>query len=131
MKCHFLVSIILLLSFSTTNAQWYDPEKVNKRAAEIYSDALENARDEKYANAIKLMADALKTDPKLVDAYLSLGGIYANMKNYDESVSNYEKGFAMDAIYSRDYYLPYSISLAGAGQFQKAVDAVNKFLESP
>jgi len=31
-------------------------------------------------------------------------------------------------VYSKDYLLPYSISLAGTGKFQQALDAVNKFL---
>jgi outer membrane protein OmpA-like peptidoglycan-associated protein/tetratricopeptide (TPR) repeat protein len=127
---NILIAFTLLFSIDA-HSQWYDPEKVSKKAADIYAQAIQNARDEKYTNAIKLMNDALKADPKLVDAYLSLGGIYANMKNYDESVKHFEKGFALDAVYSNDYYLPFSISLAGAGQFQKALDAVNKFLQNP
>ena len=80
-----VISVIILLFSLSTTAQWYDPEKVNPKAAAMYAEAITNAQDEKYPNAIKQIQDALKVDPKLVDAYLSLGGIYAAQKNYTES----------------------------------------------
>lgn len=45
--------LILLVLFSNlfcmhSSAQWYDPEKVNKKAAAIYSIAYEEATDGKY-----------------------------------------------------------------------------------
>ncbi|MEO5646824.1 MAG: OmpA family protein, partial [Chitinophagaceae bacterium] len=131
MRSFLLFSIFLSFISTPGLGQWYDPEKVNKRAAEIYSDGLENAQNAKYPNAIKLMNDALKADPKLVDAYLSLGGIYANLKNYRESINNFEKGIKLDSVYSRDYSLPFSISLAGAGLFERALAAANNFLQNP
>ena len=126
----FLTSYILLLTSYITNAQWYDPEKVNAKANSIYIEAINNARNEKYSVAIDQINEALKIDPKLVDAYLSLGGIYANLKNYDQSVTNFEKAFSLDSVYSKYYYLPYSISLAGEGKFDKALNAVNIFLST-
>ncbi len=122
---------IFLLASYITNAQWYDPEKVEPKAAKIYALAISNAQNANYVTSIKMMDEALKIDPKLVDAFLSLGGIYANMKNYKESVIQYEKGFALDPFYSDNYLLPFSISLAGSGNFSKALEAVNKFLLNP
>ena len=131
MRIQILLFAFLILITETLTAQWYDPAKVNKRAAEIYGVALENIQQDKFSNAIKLMQDAIKADPRLVDAYLSLGGLHANAKNYNDAEVNFDKAFELDAEYSRDYYLPYSIALAGAGKFQKALENVNKFLESP
>lgn len=122
-----LTSCILLVSFST-EAQWYDPEKVDSKAADIYTQAITNAQNEDYISAIRMINDALKIEPKYVDAYLSLGGIYAELKNYRESINQFEHAFSLDSPYTKNYFLPYSISLAGTGQFQKALDAVNKFL---
>src|SRR5688572_12348949 len=119
-----LTSYFLLLTSYIANAQWYDPEKVNAKANSIYVQAINNARSEKYSVAIEQINEALKIDPRLVDAYLSLGGIYANLKNYDESVKQFEKAFSLDSVYSKYYYLPYSISLAGTGKFDKALEAV-------
>ncbi len=126
----FLSSFLtcLVSSFFST-AQWYDPEKVNKKAGEIYASAYEDARDQKYESAIAKINKAIAIEPRFVDAYLSRAGIYADRKKYDSSVIDFEKGFQLDSVYSITYLLPYSISLAGLGHFQKALDAVTRFLQ--
>ena len=128
----FLMVFLLMLStFHICTAQWYDPDKVNKKAGDIYALAYEQARNGAYAAAIKHINEALVIEPKFVDAYLSRAGIYANMKDYSASVSDFDKAFRMDSIYSKTYLLPYSISLAGTGKFQLALNAVNEFLQTP
>ncbi|MEO6330158.1 MAG: OmpA family protein [Ginsengibacter sp.] len=124
----FLTSYIVLLTSYIANAQWYDPEKVNPKANTIYAEAIRNARNEKYSIAIQQINEALIIEPKFADARLSLAGIYANLKNYTESVDQFEKAFLLDSVYTNYYYLPYSISLAGIGKFEKALEAINTFL---
>lgn len=127
----FLASLIFNFSFLISSAQWYDPEKVNKKAGEIYGQAYEEAVSANYPAALKYLEEALALDPKFVDVYLSRAGIYAELKNYAASVSDFEKGMQMDSVYSKTYLLPYSISLAGVGKFQQALDIVNEFLANP
>jgi outer membrane protein OmpA-like peptidoglycan-associated protein/tetratricopeptide (TPR) repeat protein len=129
LKISFTFYCLFIVSHFAT-AQWYDPEKVNIKASTIYTTAITNARNQKYADAITQINEALKIEPNFVDARLSLAGIYANLKNYDESVSQFEKAFVLDSVYSKYYYLPYSISLAGTGKFDKALEAVNNFLNT-
>ena len=124
------ISCILFLPASIF-AQWYDPEKVNKKAGEIYGYAYEQAQAGNYDAAIIKLNDALKAEPKFVDVYLSRAGIYANLKKYTLSVNDFETALKMDSIYSATYLLPYSISLAGTGQFEKALEKVNEFLKTP
>lgn len=121
----------LIFASSLVKAQWYDPEKVDHNANTIYNLAINKAQNEDYINAIKMIDEAIKIEPKFVDAYLSLAGINANMKNYTESVNDFEKAFALDSVYTNYYLLPYSISLAGCGRFSDALAAVNKFLVNP
>jgi outer membrane protein OmpA-like peptidoglycan-associated protein/tetratricopeptide (TPR) repeat protein len=109
-------------------AQWYDPDKVNNKAGDIYALAYNEATAGNYAAAIKHITESIVIEPKFVDAFLSRAGIYANLKKYDSSVIDFEKAFLLDAVYSKTYLLPYSISLAGTGKFQQALEAVNKFL---
>ncbi|MEJ7586244.1 MAG: OmpA family protein [Ferruginibacter sp.] len=122
---------MLAIAFSSAccNAQWYDPGKVNKKAGDIYASAYEDAQEQKYEAAIVKIKSALVIEPKFVDAFLSRAGIYANLKKYDSSVMDYERGFQLDSVYSMNYLLPYSISLSGTGEFHKALDAVNRFLQ--
>jgi hypothetical protein len=66
-----------------------------------------------------------------VDVYLSRAGIFANLKNYNSSVADFEKGLELDSVYAKTYLLPYSISLAGTGNFEKAMQMVEAFLATP
>ena len=119
---------IFHLSFFVSEAQWYNPDKVNQKAGELYGQAYEEATGKKYTDAIKHLNEALAIEPKFVDVFLSRAGIYAEMKDYTASVNDFETALKMDSVYSKTYMLPYSISLAGAGKFQQALDAVNEFL---
>lgn len=128
-----LVTTILFL-FATINiccAQWYDPEKVNPKARDIYEQAYNDAVAGKYNESMVHIEEALKIDPKFVEAYLSRAGIYADMKNYNASVNDFEKGFQLDSVFASTYLLPYSISLAGIGKFDKALSKVKEFLLTP
>lgn len=126
----FLLAFLFYIPFSSF-AQWYDPEKVNKTAGDIYATAYEEAQAGNYQAAIIKLGDALKAEPKFVDVYLSRAGIYANLKNYQASVKDFETAFKMDSVYSNTYLLPYSISLAGIGNFEQALQRVNLFLITP
>ncbi len=127
-----IISLFFILSIPVSiSAQWYDPEKVNKKAGEIYGAAYEDAQAGKYSAAISKLNDALKIDPKFVDVFLSRAGIYANMRDYRSSVNDFETGLRMDSVYSSTYLLPYSISLAGLSRFEKALEVVNRFLQTP
>lgn len=125
------LAILFFLSFLESRSQWYDPEKVNHKANTVYNLGNNKAQNGDYETAIKMINEALKLEPKFVDAYLSLAGIDAEMKRYPEAVTNFEKAFALDSVYSKDYLLPYSIDLAGCGKFDEALKAVNTFLSIP
>ena len=106
------------------SAQWYDPQMVGRKAGAAYGKALELADMGNYKEALAGMANAIRLDSNLVDAYLSRGGIFASIKDYQSSVTEFQKAFSLDSIYCEEFYLPYSISLAGNGQFQEALAAV-------
>lgn len=127
--------IVFLIFFSSfflqSKSQWYDPLKVNHKAITIYTVGVDRARNGDYISSVKMINEALQIEPKFVDAYLSLAGIDAELKNYTSSVSNFEKAFSLDSVYAKDFFLPYSISLAGCGRFNDALSAVNSFLLTP
>ena len=123
--------LLFIFSFLFTTAQWYDPEKVNRKAGEIYGQAIEEARERNFDASIIHLNEALVLDPKFVDVFLTRSNVYAELKNYTASVTDFETAFKMDSVYSKTYILPYSISLAGAGKFQQALQSVNTFLANP
>jgi outer membrane protein OmpA-like peptidoglycan-associated protein/tetratricopeptide (TPR) repeat protein len=130
MKNHCILSLALLLS-CVCRAQVkssYDPDKVNKKAAQLYSRALDLAQGDDFKGGIALLQQAVRIDATFEDAYLSMAGMYGELKNYQGAIDNYEKARAIDSVYFMDYNLPYSINLAGKGAFDQALAAVNVFL---
>lgn len=120
---------LLFFSFShTAKSQWYDAEKVNKKAAALFNEGYNQAQNGDYPKAIKILDEAVKIDPRFVDAYLSLQGVYGEMKRYHEAAAAFQKAYALDSAYSKYYLLPYSINLAGTGNFRDALAAVEQFL---
>jgi outer membrane protein OmpA-like peptidoglycan-associated protein/tetratricopeptide (TPR) repeat protein len=125
-----LLTICILLLTLSASAQ-YDVTRVNKKAVESYNKALESAEYGNFPQAIALLKEAIGKDSKYIDAYLSLAGVYGQMKNYEQSVATYEKAFSVDTVYTSDYRLPYAINLAGLGQFEKALATINALLAKP
>src|SRR3989337_2294938 len=131
MSMKLLTSIFLLIcTISTAHAQ-YDPSKVKKKAMELYDKALVQAQDGKFKEGIQMLNEAVKIDPGFLDAFLSIAGMYGELKDYQHSIDNYNKARTIDSNYFKDYNLPYSINLAGKGEFEQALAAVNEFLSIP
>lgn len=127
-------SVLLLILFcyvQPLKAQWYDADKIDHNALTIYTLANNKARAGEYTTAIQMINEALKKEPRFVDAYLSLAGIYGDLKNYSLAVTNFSKAIELDSVYTKYYLLPYSIDLAGCGKFSEALNAINNFLNNP
>ncbi len=127
----FACTIFLLFAVACGFAQQYDPAKINKKAIKLYQQALEKSNDDDLKESMQLLQQAIQADPKYLEAYLSLGGMYGTFKNYDSAVINYEKAIAIDSVFSKEYNLSYSINLAGKGQFEQALKAINLFMTIP
>ena len=126
MKITFLSCFIIFSLFAS--AQPYDADKVNKNALSFYNKAMELLQDEKLKEAIPLLNSAIATDNRYVEAYLSLAGVYGQLKDYQQSINFYEKSRDIDTNYFRFFYQSYAINLAGLGRFSDALQAVNRFL---
>ncbi len=131
MKKYWLTFLCLNFFLQVSFGQSYDPAKVNPKATAIFTKAMEAADENKFDEALKLINDAVKAEPKFVDAFLSRASIYSIKRNYRESVADFETSFGIDSVYTQEYLLPYSVSLAGLGRFSDAMNAVNKFLLVP
>ena len=120
----FILSVLFVsISFSQ-----YNPEKVNKKATQLYNQAMERAQDGNLASAAGLLQQAIDADKNYVDAYLSLAGVFGQIKNYSSSKKYFEQAFVLDSNYTIEYKLPYSINLAGQGEFENALATINQLL---
>ena len=128
MKNLFLLSLSLFSLFAAAQS---DLTKVDKKAVALYEKALALTEVDQYKEAIPLLQQAISRDDKYIDAYLSLAGVYGQLKYYTQSVALYEKAIAIDTDYAAAYSLPYAINLAGTGNFEKALQVINTVLQKP
>jgi outer membrane protein OmpA-like peptidoglycan-associated protein len=119
-----------LLCVATARSQ-YDPDKVNKKAVQLYTKGLQQAVEGDVPAGIAILQQAIAIDPNYEEAFISMAGMYGELKIYPKAVETYEKAKAIDSIFFLDYNLPYSMDLAGMGEFEKALQAVNVFLAIP
>jgi outer membrane protein OmpA-like peptidoglycan-associated protein/tetratricopeptide (TPR) repeat protein len=124
-----LLYLALCLYYQVSFSQIYNPDKINKKAVTLYNQAMERAQDGNLTHAAGILLQCIEIDKNYTDAYLSLAGVYGQLKNYKASVSYYEKAFVQDTNYTIEYKLPYSINLAGLGEFEKALQAINELLD--
>ncbi len=112
------------------SAQWYNPEKMPKKAQDTYFQAIENLRAGQWENGRNQLYQTLKQEPKFVEAWLSLMGAYGEKKMYDSAVLSFQKGWQLDSIFSDDWLLPYTINLAGLGRFEEAHYWIDRYSKS-
>jgi outer membrane protein OmpA-like peptidoglycan-associated protein/tetratricopeptide (TPR) repeat protein len=121
------ISVVIIGIFSS-KAQWYNPDKMNKKSQATYYQAIENLRGGEWEKGRNGLYQTLKQEPRFVEAWLSLMGAYGEKKNYDSAVLAYEKAWQMDSMYSRDFLLSYTINLAGLGRFEEASLWISRYL---
>ncbi len=128
MQKRFFHLLICILFSIPVFAQVYEAEKVNPKAVKLYQEAIQQAENDHFPEGIALLKKAVAIEPKYADAWLSIAGMYGEMKDYGNAIYNYKKAEAIDSGYFKDYNLPYSINLAGNGFFEEALHAVNRFM---
>lgn len=125
-----LILIGILASFQSI-AQVYKRDLVSSKLITLYTNVLQKMSEGSVQEAIPQLQKIVILDSNFLDAQLSLAGAYGELKNYKAAITYYEKAIKKDSIYGKPYLLPYSINLAGNGQFTEALQAVTQFLSIP
>ncbi len=126
-----LIACCQLLFANFSHAQISDPRKINAKAVKLYNEGIEHIQDLKYENAISNFQQAIYIDSNYIDAYISLAGVYGELKKNELSIEYYEKGIRKDTGATKLFKLPLSIRYAGLGNFTKALEIVNEYLSNP
>lgn len=127
----FFVIIILFFWVKANNAQTYNTAIISSKAQKNYTKALTQIADGSLKDAIETLQKTINIDANYLDAYLSLAGVYGELKDYNNAIVNYEFALSKDSIYTNIYRLPYAINLAGVGKFDEALLQITKFIAIP
>ena len=121
----FCCAFVLISSFAFAQTP---RQSSNPKALKKYNEALVALEDNRSAEGIALLGNALQIDSNFIDAYLSLAGALGNTKQYKKAITVYDRARLKDSTYFTPYLLPYAINLAGLGQFEEALAAIRNFL---
>jgi hypothetical protein len=116
-----------VLRILTENGMNYKSE-IDSICSKLYLEAKRNIEQKKYAISENVLQEILNLDPEFVDAYLLLGNLFNEKRNYDEAISYFQQG----AIFTTDDKRLYSglgKSYMGKGEFIKSKEYFNKYLE--
>src|SRR5207237_4894589 len=75
----FVFILLIMVVACTADAQQYDPQKVNPKAAALYSQSLQEATDGNLREGISLLRQAITIDKSFEDAFLSMAGMYSQL----------------------------------------------------
>ena len=127
----FFLLAIALTHYAVAQKKGKNKNSALKKTDLLYTEGIQRAQEGNYEEAISDLEQVIFLDSAYTDAYLSLGGVYNQMKNYRLAAGYYAKGIRQDSAKNKLYNLPYSINLAGSGHFQEALDAVMRYLSDP
>ena len=122
---HIFILFFLSLPFVSLS------QRRNKKAQAAYDAAILQLRDGLVRDAIPLLGKAITYDKNFTDAYLSMAGVYGQLKQYQKALDYYDRARITDTDYFKYYKLPYSIDQAALGRFQEALQTVGEFLQIP
>ena len=93
-----LLTFFVTLSSSKCSAQEYhNLNTASKKALKYYADGKELVNAQKDAEAIKPFEQAVAEDPIFIDAWLMLGELYNEAREYEKAKNAFETSFTLKA----------------------------------
>ncbi|MEY3560163.1 MAG: hypothetical protein RIS12_596, partial [Bacteroidota bacterium] len=110
-------------------AQAYNPDKVSRKALQLYEKAFQKASENQTKEAVTLLQEATSADENYADAWIALGRLQLELKNYPYSVTCFKRAQFIDLNYFKPHWLSYASGLAGTGDFIKALEITDKYID--
>lgn len=101
------------------------PPKTDSQAEAVHREALSNAKNREYKEAINKWIKAITMNPTDPDYYFNLGIAFFEVKNYRESIENLSKAIALCPIYFKAHLILGTVYLK-TRQFDKAEEHLKK-----
>ena len=130
MTSRIIVLYIVVVLFPVlVAAQAYNPDKVSRKAVQLYEKAFQKASENQTKEAVTLLQEATSADENYADAWIALGRLQLELKNYPYSVTCFKRAQFIDLNYFKPHWLSYASGLAGTGDFIKALEITDKYID--
>ncbi|MCB8964111.1 MAG: OmpA family protein [Bacteroidales bacterium] len=128
MKKKIILTLLILFPLLVV-AQTKKPLSVNnRRAIENYNKALKHYDRYDYIEALRLLRESIRIEPKFIEAYLVTSQTYYMMNNIPGAIESIEKAIAIDPqFYPRAYYT-LGRFLLQIGEYQQAKAKLEHYL---
>ncbi len=128
-----LISIIVftfsILVFNSLQAQEYhNLNTAAKKALKYYADGKELLNAHKDAEAIKPFEQAVAEDPIFIDAWLLLGELYNEARQYEKAKNAFETSFNLKSDARASAYYFVAQSYWNLDDYEYVIKALTKFL---
>ena len=111
------------------NAQDKPLTSKNKKAIKEYHNGVSFLNKYNYADAQSSFEHAILYDPKFIEAYIMLGTLYEEKKEYAKAIEYYEKSLTLNADFFPNTYLIVGNLEIKTGEYDKALSNFKSFLK--
>ena len=129
-KTYFLFFFLLLLSVSVF-AQQKRYSTTDQEAIKYYARANQSLDDRLYDEAITQLEQAVKADPKFIEAHAQLADVLRMRHIYKPAITHFLKVIELDPEYNRSVYLKIGDCEITSAQYEPALHHLEKYLTYP
>jgi outer membrane protein OmpA-like peptidoglycan-associated protein len=129
-KTYFLFIFLLLLSVSVF-AQQKRYSTTDQEAIKYYARANQSLDDRLYDEAITQLEQAVKADPKFIEAHAQLADVLRMRHIYKPAITHFLKVIELDPEYNRSVYLKVGDCELTSAQYEPALHHFEKYLTYP
>jgi outer membrane protein OmpA-like peptidoglycan-associated protein/tetratricopeptide (TPR) repeat protein len=129
-KTYFLFIFLLLLSVSIF-AQQKRYSTTDQEAIKYYARANQSLDDRLYDEAITQLEQAVKADPKFIEAHAQLADVLRMRHIYKPAITHFLKVIELDPEYNRSVYLKIGDCEITSAQYEPALHHLEKYLTYP
>jgi len=131
MRTFILVLFVLISHAERTFSQNYTTTKTtSNKALSAFNAGMEEAKRGQAAIAQGYFEQALKADPKFIDALLALGDNYAELRDFFKAKKHFEEALAMDSSYAPVAFLFLAKTEWELDQYDECVAHLTSYLRS-
>lgn len=121
---YLIVLILLVFAAMPLAAQ---PQKVNKKALDLFNESTEHLQWDRFSDAEQLLLNSLEIQPDFMLAHERLGYLYYNIRKYSQSKYHFVQMLKVDPNKSKEAYYYLSRSSFYIHEFDTAQHYLNYY----
>jgi flagellar motor protein MotB len=128
LKFSCVVSVLLLFFFGASGQGYTTLKNASKKSLTSYNEATKYLMQDNLLDAQKVLEKLTTDDPRFIDAWLLLGELYKENKDFERGKSALEKVIAIDPEYSSKGYFFLAECDWNLDRYEDCITSIEKYL---